>query len=68
MTGTLGISTFTGNDFFVLRGCTTGLRPVVAGPTARGVSGFNGPYWGNLTIGIAYVVVASYVALTRRAL
>jgi len=50
---------------FTLRACTFGdvfLRP------SYGVPGFTGPFWGNLVVGIVYLVVAILVARRRRPL
>lgn len=35
-------------------------------PFKRGVAGFNGPYYGNLLVGILYLAAAAFVARTRR--
>ena len=51
-------------DAFVLRACTFG-DPALRGG-GWGLPGFNGPYWGNLIAGIAYVLVALYIASTKR--
>lgn len=32
------------------------------------VPGFTGPYWGNLIIGVVYLIAAVYAAFTRRSL
>ncbi len=66
----LGIFAFANDDFFMLRVCTSGVAggfPSL-GFTPPGLPGFNGPYWGNLAVGIAYLIAAIYVAFTKRAL
>lgn len=50
---------------FALRGCTFGDLALQVG---YGLPGFAGPYWGNLIVGIAYVIAALYAAFTKRAL
>ena len=47
--------------------CTFGV-PGLPAPPSYGVSGFTGPYWGNLIVGIAYLVAALYIAFTKRSL
>lgn len=50
-------------DLFTLRACTVG-DPALRG--GWGLPGFAGPYWGNLIVGIAYLIAALYVAVTKR--
>ena len=45
--------------------CTVGL-PGVPSQDAYGLPGFTGPYWGNLIVGVAYLVAAVYVAVRGR--
>ena len=52
-------------DAFVLRACTFGDLALRSG---YGVPGFTGPFWGNLVVGIFYVIVAIFVARWRRPL
>ena len=33
-----------------------------------GLPGFTGPYWGNLIVGVAYLIAAIFAASTRRSL
>ena len=51
-------------DLFLLRVCTFGLG-FPLGPRP-GLPGFDGPYWGNLVLGVAYAASALFVALTKR--
>lgn len=44
---------------FALRACTLGDAALRSG---YGVPGFTGPFWGNLVVGILYVVAAIFVA------
>ena len=53
-------------DAFTLRACTFGDVGLRSG--GYGVPGFTGPYWGNLVVGILYVVAAIFVARRRRPL
>jgi hypothetical protein len=68
----LGIFAFANDDFFMLRACTVGLpsqtvgRPDVGPPPPPGLPGFNGPYWGNLIVGVLYLGTALYAAFTKR--
>jgi len=50
-------------DPFLLRVCTFGDPGL---PAADGVPGFSGPYWGNLIVGIAYLIAGLVVGLTKR--
>lgn len=50
---------------FAVRACTLGDLALRAG---YGLPGFGGPYWGNLIVGVAFVVTALYAAFTKRAL
>jgi hypothetical protein len=50
---------------FSLRACTFGDLALRVG---YGLPGFAGPYWGNLIVGIAYVIAAAFAALTKRSL
>jgi hypothetical protein len=50
---------------FALRACTFGDLALRAG---YGLPGFGGPYWGNLIVGIAFVIAAVYAASTKRPL
>lgn len=66
----LGIFAFARDDFFMLRVCTSGVAagfPSLGFPPL-GLPGFNGPYWGNLAVGIFYLVAALYAARTKRSL
>ena len=54
-----------GFDFTLVRVCTVGF-PSVGLPQPSGLPGFAGPYWGNLVVGIVYVVAAVYAAVTKR--
>jgi hypothetical protein len=51
----------------LLRACTYGGTEFSIGGH-QGVPGFTGPYWGNLLVGVAYLVAAVLVARTKRAL
>jgi hypothetical protein len=51
----------------LLRACTYGATEFSIG-VHQGFPGFTGPYWGNLVVGIAYLVAAVLVARTKRAL
>lgn len=53
-------------DLNAMSACTFG-HPALQGG-GWGLPGFNGPYWGNLVAGIAYLVAAFYVAFTKRPL
>lgn len=70
----LGFLAFANDDFYMFRACTVGFptpnvgRPEFAPPPPRGVPGFNGPYWGNLIVGVLYLVAARYTAFTKRPL
>ena len=66
-----------GDQFFMARVCTVGFPPPTMGdrglgglgpPTPLGVPGFSGPYWGNLIVGVLYLVAARYTAFTKRPL
>jgi hypothetical protein len=46
--------------------CTVGFPGVPAPQDAYGLPGFTGPYWGNLIVGVAYLVAAVYVAANKR--
>jgi hypothetical protein len=48
---------------FLLRVCTFGDPDLRAG---YGLPGFAGPYWGNLIVGIAYLIAALFVGFTKR--
>ena len=48
---------------FTLRGCTFGDLALRRG---YGLPGFDGPYWGNLVVGILYVLAAILVAARTR--
>jgi hypothetical protein len=48
--------------------CTTVAFPLRNSNEALSIPGFSGPYWGNLILGLAYVIAAVYVAVTRRSL
>ena len=48
---------------FLLRVCTFG-DPAL--PAGYGLSGFAGPYWGNLIVGIAYLIAALFVGFAKR--
>jgi len=50
---------------FTLRACTFGDRALQSG---YGLPGFTAPYWGNLVVGILYVVAAILVARRARPL
>jgi hypothetical protein len=45
--------------------CTISMLPFLPSNEAN-IPGFTGPYWGNLILGIVYLVAAVYVALTKR--
>jgi hypothetical protein len=53
-------------DAFTLRICTLGDVALRSG--GYGVPGFTGPYWGNLGVGIFYLVAAILVARRTRPL
>jgi hypothetical protein len=47
--------------------CTTTTLPKL--PTdAISIPGFTGPYWGNLILGVVYLIAAVYVTFTKRPL
>jgi hypothetical protein len=48
--------------------CTFGIGLGFGRPTDISIPGFSGPFWGNLIVGIGYVVAALYVAFTKRSL
>jgi hypothetical protein len=48
--------------------CTTVAFPLRNPNEALSIPGFSGPYWGNLILGVAYLIAAVYVAVTRRSL
>jgi len=50
-------------DPFLLRVCTFGDLGLRGGD---GVPGFSGPYWGNLIVGIAYLIAGLVVGFTKR--
>jgi hypothetical protein len=50
-------------DPLLLRVCTFGLPGLWPGD---GFPGFSGPYWGNLIVGIAYLIAALFVGFTKR--
>jgi len=52
-------------DPFTLRACTFGDPALKSG---YGVPGFTGPFWGNLIVGMLYVVAAIFVARRVRPL
>jgi hypothetical protein len=52
-------------DAFTLRVCTFG---DVALRSGYGLPGFAGPHWGNLAVGILYVIAAIFVARRMRPL
>ena len=54
-------------DPFTLRLCTFGDNTGFM-RSGYGLPGFTGPYWGNLIVGILYVVAAIFVARRRRPL
>ncbi len=54
-------------DATMLRFCTFGF-PGPFPPTGYGLPGFTGPYWGNLMMGVLYLVAAIVVARRRRPL
>jgi len=54
------------NVSLMLGFCTFGFG--VPNPPGFEVPGFTGPYWGNLIIGVVYLIAAIYAALTKRAL
>jgi hypothetical protein len=45
--------------------CTTQVLPF-GSPNEANIPGFTGPYWGNLILGIVYLIAAVYVAFTKR--
>lgn len=51
-----------------MRICTVGFPGIegTSGPQPYGLPGFRGPYWGNLIVGIVYILGAIYVAVSRR--
>jgi hypothetical protein len=51
----------------LLRACTYGGTEFSIGGRP-GFPGFTGPYWGNLLVGIAYLVAAVFVVRTKRPL
>jgi hypothetical protein len=48
--------------------CTYLTFPVRNPNEALVIPGFSAPYWGNLTLGVVYLIAAVYVAVTRRSL
>jgi hypothetical protein len=48
--------------------CTTVAFSIRPNNEALNIPGFSGPYWGNLILGVAYLIAAVYVAVTRRSL
>jgi len=48
--------------------CTYLSFPLRPNNEAINVPGFAGPYWGNLILGVAYLIAAVYVAVTKRSL
>jgi hypothetical protein len=54
-------------DPTVLGICTFGFAGGPPLPSSY-LPGFGGPYWGNLIVGIVYLVAAFYVAFTKRSL
>jgi hypothetical protein len=46
--------------------CTFGFPGPQLAPRPIGLPGFGGPYWGNLIVGLAYLVAAVYVAISKR--
>jgi hypothetical protein len=51
---------------FAMRACTFG-DPALQGGWGL-LPGFGGPYWGNLLVGVVYLIAALYAALTKRSL
>jgi hypothetical protein len=54
-------------DSSLLGICTFGAAGVQFRPSS-GLPGFTGPYWGNLIVGLAYLIAAIFAAVTRRPL
>jgi hypothetical protein len=50
------------------RGLGEGLGPLALPPAPIDLPGFTGPYWGNLIVGVLYLVAAGYTAFTKRPL
>ena len=49
------------------RVCTFGFpSESVLSTAASGIPGFSGPWWGNLSLGLAYLAGAVYVAISKR--
>jgi hypothetical protein len=71
-----------GDQFFMARVCTVGypspimgdrglgqgLGPLTLPPGPIDLPGFSGPYWGNLIVGVLYLLAARYTAFTKRPL
>jgi hypothetical protein len=51
---------------YTMRACTFGDPALLGG--GWGLPGFNGPYWGNLIAGVAYLIAAFYLAFVKRSL
>lgn len=53
-------------DSSLLRICTFGTG--VQFEASFGLPGFTGPYWGNLVVGVVYLIAAIFAAFTKRSL
>ena len=51
---------------FLLNICTFGTGAQFQ--VSYGLPGFTGPYWGNLIVGVLYLIAAIFAASTRRSL
>jgi hypothetical protein len=48
--------------------CTTDVVPFRFPDEAVSIPGFTGPYFGNLILGVVYLIAGVYVAVTKRSL
>jgi len=48
--------------------CTYLAFPLRPNNEALNIPGFSGPYWGNLILGVAYLIAAVYVTVTKHSL
>ena len=48
--------------------CTFGFASGPWFPPSYGLPGFTGPYWGNLIVGVVYLIAAVFAAVTKRPL
>lgn len=52
-------------DIYRITACTFGAPELQSG---WGLPGFNGPFWGNLVVGVGYLFAALLAAFTKRSL